>query len=448
VSRATLRARVAVLATAIALCGCGSTAAGTAPTRPNVVLIVLDDLGYGDLPSYGAKDVRAPNLERVAAEGVRLVDNYSSAPICSPTRAALMTGRYQARCGIEGNLVSIRKTGDEGLPVSETSVARMLKSNGYATGCFGKWHLGFKPQFGPIAHGFDEFFGVLDVADYWQHETKSGVPVLVDGTTPVDVPGYLTDLLTDRAVAFVDRHADEPFFLEVPYTAVHEPYQRPDDPADVRDRADWSAGTRADFVAVLERADAGVGRILDALAAHGLDRRTLVIVTSDNGATGEGSSGPLSGGKHLLEEGGIRVPALLRWPGVLPAGAVSTEVAITMDLTATILAATGTAPSRPLDGVDLLSALEGRTAAARRPLFWRTDCGREGPERAERDGPWKYLRVGATERLFDVATDPGEQRDMSAERPDLVATMRADVARWEAEMDATPKEMHVGCGSP
>lgn len=439
-------AAVALLATNLA-CAAHATAppsARAASPRPNVVFVLMDDLGYGDLPSYGATDVVAPNLERLAREGVRLTDNYASAPICSPTRAAFVTGRYQARCGIEGNLVSIVKYGDVGLPTSETSVARMLKASGYATGMFGKWHLGFEPQFGPNAHGFDEFFGVLDVADYYSHDTKSGVPILFDNTTRVDVPGYLTDLLTDRAVDFVDRHKGEPFFLEVPYTAVHEPYQRPDDPTDVRAKSDWSAGTRADYVAVLERADAGVGRILDALRRDGLDRDTLVIVSSDNGAVNQGSNGALAGGKHLLEEGGIRVPAIFRWPGVLPSGRVSAQPAITMDLTATILSATDTTPSRPLDGIDLLPILEGRAPQRQRELFWRTGCG-DQEERAVRSGVWKYLRVGETERLVDLASDPGETADVSAAHPDVLASLRTALARWEAVVDATPKEVHVSC---
>src|SRR5882762_10165190 len=265
-------------------------------TKPNVVLILMDDLGYGDIGSYGVKDARTPNLDRLAREGLRLTDAYANASNCSPTRAGLITGQYQQRYGIEWPLGAVAGDSARGLPATGASLPALLKANGYATGLIGKWHLGIKPEFGPNAHGFDEFFGFVSGAvDYYTHRRGDGTPDLYENTTPVDVPAYLTDEITRRAVNFVDRRANAPFFLEVAYNAVHWPFQPPDmptaedhdvprpgSPGDLRlyqGPNDSIPATRADYIRMLERADLGVGQVLRALERHGLATTTLVIFT-------------------------------------------------------------------------------------------------------------------------------------------------------------------------
>src|SRR6202162_1265963 len=343
-----------------------------ASSRPSVVLILLDDMGYGDIGSYGVKDARTPNLDRLAREGVRLTDAYANASNCSPTRTGLISGQYQQRYGIEWPLGSALGDSARGLPATGTSLPALLKKNGYATGLIGKWHLGFKPEFGPNAHGFDEFFGFVSGAvDYYTHRRGDGTPDLYENTTPVKIPTYLPDEITRRAVGFVDRHSPGPFFLEVAYNAVHWPFEPPDMPVSVRRGVPQPAAagdqslyqgpnasvpaTRGDYVRMLERADEGVGRILTALEQRGLTKNTLVIFTNDNGGEWLSRNAPLSNRKSTLWEGGIRVPLILRWPGHLPVNRSSPHVAITMDLTASILALTGsTIPATyKLDGVDL-----------------------------------------------------------------------------------------------
>ena len=414
-------------------------------SKPNVVVVMMDDLGYGDLGSYGAPDAKTPNIDQLAREGVRLTDAYANGPLCSPTRAALISGRYQQRFGIETAL-TLADTAI-GLPATGTSLPALLKANGYATALFGKWHLGFKREFGPRAHGFDEFFGFLEGAhDYY-------VGGLYEDTTLVQSHGYLTDEITDHSLNFITRHRDAPFFLEVAYNAVHWPFQPPNRPP--RDTAgrrgrglmqlpsDSVPATRADYVQMLERADAGVGRILAALERQGLTRNTLVIFTNDNGGEWLSRNAPFFHRKGSLWEGGIRVPLIMRWPGELPAGKTSAQIALTMDITASILAATGTKTSesyRP-DGIDILPALRGAVPIVERRVFWRA---LEKQQRAVRSGRWKLLREGNDAGhpgvdfaffLFDLATDPGERTDLAARRPDLVRSLWGLIQAWEKDVD-------------
>ena len=422
-----------------------------ASTRPSVVLILMDDLGYGDIGSYGVKDARTPNLDRLAREGVRLTDAYANASNCSPTRAGLITGQYQQRYGIEWPLGAVAGDSARGLPVTGATLPALLKKNGYATGLIGKWHLGVKPEFGPNAHGFDEFFGFVGGAvGYYSHRRGDGTPDLYENTKPVEVPTYLTDEITHRAVSFVDRHSTEPFFLEVAYNAVHWPFDVPDMPASARHDVPQSAAagdlrlyqspsaripaTRRDYVRMLERADEGVGQILAALELRGLTKNTLVIFTNDNGGEWLSRNAPLSNRKSTLWEGGIRVPLILRWPGHLPTNKSSAQVAITMDLTASILAATGaTIPTAyKLDGINLLPSLSGRSPGVERQLFWRIKRPRE--QRAVRSGRWKLVQDGNDFYLFDVSHDPGERNDLTAEHPELVRKLNAALDAWEKEV--------------
>jgi arylsulfatase A-like enzyme len=422
-----------------------------AQAPPNVVLIRVDDLGYGALGSYGSPDARTPNIDRLAREGVRLTDAYANGAVCTPTRAAFISGRYQQRAGLEWVLTGSPADRELGLPAAATSLPALLKAGGYATGLVGKWHLGWRPEFGPNAHGFDEFYGFLSGAhSYYTDQAEelragSGAPDLFENAKPVEATGYLTDEFTRRAVGFIARHAGRPFFLEVAYSAVHWPFDPPDlPPAEAGRRAarplrqmpdDTIPATRQDYVRMLERADRGVGEILAALDQRGLARNTLVIFTNDNGGEWLSRNAPLFHRKGTLWEGGIRVPLILRWPGALPAGRVSGQVAITMDLTASILAATGVRTPdgyRP-DGIDILPILRGEAPAAERRLFWRWNRP-DRRQRAVRSGQWKLLADANHLMLFDLGADPGERNDLAAGRPDLVAALERMLDQWEAEV--------------
>ena len=409
-----------------------------ASARPNVVLILMDDLGYGDIGSYGVPDAKTPNIDRLAREGVRFTDFYANGATCSPTRAGFITGRYQQYLGIEAPLGSIPGDSARGLPPSETSLPRLLKSAGYGTALIGKWHLGWKPEFHPNRHGFDEFYGFLSgFVDYFSNVGDFDRHDLYHNETPERDSTYLTDQLTARARAYIEQHRATPFFIEVSYNATHWPFQRPDHPADRRPIPTSHEGTRADYVAMLERADQGVGVVLATLDRLNLARNTLVIFTSDNGGEWLSRNAPLFHRKWTLWEGGIRVPAILRWPARLPAGVVSRQVGITMDLTATILAVAGANPPasyRP-QGIDLIAALEGGSEIER-TLYWRADT-RGLRQRAVRRGDWKYLRDGPNELLFDVSTDLGERNDVAASHPARLEEFRRLLAAWEANVDSS-----------
>ncbi len=431
-----------------------SQSTGALPSKTNVVLVITDDLGYGDIGSYGASDAKTPNLDRLARQGVRLTSAYANAAVCSPTRAALISGRYQQRVGIEWAL-STRRDLDRGLPVTGTSLPALLKNHGYTTGLVGKWHLGFKPEFGPNAHGFDEFFGFLSGAvDYYSHRRGDDEADLYENTKPATASGYLTDEITSHAASFIDRHAERPFFLEVAYNAVHWPFQppdlsasdprrqgppHPDEEGDLRLEQmpdDALRVTREDYVRILERADEGVGRILAALDRNGIAQNTLVIFTNDNGGEWLSRNAPFFHRKATLWEGGIRVPLILRWPGRLPAGKTSEQVAITMDLNASILAATDTslpAGYHP-DGLNILPSLTDQTPDVDRQLFWRI-MRTERQQKAVRSCRWKLLVDGGEYLLFDVVADPGERNDLAAEHADVVVALKAKLADWEKDVD-------------
>jgi arylsulfatase A-like enzyme len=417
----------------------GTPGAHTQSARPNIVLIIMDDLGYGDLGSYGVPDAKTPNIDRLAREGVKMTDFYANGANCSPTRAGLITGRYQQRVGIEMPLGAGGKADlSRGLLPTTTSLPALLKTAGYSTGLIGKWHLGWNAEFHPNRHGFDEFWGFMGGSvDYYNH-----VGELFHNADPVTSPAYITDELTAQARKFVEDHQRQPFFLEVAYSATHWPFQGPGLGEHERARPDiLHDGTRADYVAMLESADRGVGVILNTLDRLQLARNTLVIFTSDNGGEWLSRNAPLFHRKSTLWEGGIRVPALMRWPAQLPANITSTQVAMTMDLTASILAATGVkVPEsyRP-EGINLLQLLAERKTVER-TLFWRIQSPARD-QKAVRRGRWKYLQEGPlmsfvnAEFIFDVAQDPGERQNLVVERADLLPEFRKLVAEWEAEVD-------------
>ncbi len=423
-------------------------AAQSADRRPNVILIITDDAGYGDLGSYGATDVRTPNLDALAREGVRFTDFYANAPSCTPTRAGLITGRYQQRLKLEWPLgMQLPGDWDRGLAPTGHSLPQLLKDAGYATALVGKWHLGWKPEFSPNRHGFDYFFGFkAGFIDFYEHTNPDtpGGKDLFENDAAVDVPGYMTDLITDRSIRFIEQNARGPFFIDVAYNAPHWPYQVPDRPSVARDSArhltpfDDSTSTRADYVAMLERVDQGVGRILAAVERLGLRDNTIVIFTNDNGGEWLSRNAPLFHHKLSVWEGGIRVPTIIRWPGRLPAGQVTSQVGITMDLTASILAAAGVAlpATLRLDGIDLFPILEGRRPQVERTLFWRGDPRR--PQRAVRSGDWKLVADMGRPLLFNLRTDVGERENVVGSHPDVARRLRDLLEAWTREMDGPP----------
>lgn len=440
----------AALCAALALFHAPAPAQKGDSQRPNVVLIITDDVGYGDLGSYGAPDVRTPNIDRLARDGVRLTDFYANGATCTPTRAGLISGRYQQRFGLEQPLgAGGAVDAERGLSPTGRSLPQLLKNNGYATALVGKWHLGWKSEFSPTAHGFDYFFGFKSgYVDYYQHTAGANAPVkadLFENDRPVAAPGYMTDLITERSVRFIEQNAKRPFFLDVSYNAAHWPYQRPDEPSTARDAArhlgpfDEPTGTRADYVAMLERADEGVGRIIEALDKAGLRGNTLVIFTNDNGGEWLSRNTPLFHHKGSVWEGGIRVPAIIRWPVRIRAGRVSGQVGITMDLTASILAATGTPapPETRLDGVNLLPVLEGRAPEIERTLFWRVTGART--QQAVRSGEWKLLLDGGRPMLFNLRTDIGERNNLIGHRSDVARRLRPLLVAWQEDVDAEAK---------
>jgi arylsulfatase A-like enzyme len=412
-----------------------SWAAGPRPPhRPNVLLIMADDLGYGDLGVTGRTDYRTPVIDQLARAGVQLTQSYSAAPVCTPTRVALLTGRYPARSPV--GLHEPLTTHPIGLEPDPPTLGQLMKDAGYETALVGKWHLGTLPQFHPLRHGFDEFYGFLGAAaDYASHvDTESLESLFQDGTAPVRTEGYLTDLFTDRAVRIVSRNRSRPLFLNLQYNAPHWPWQAPGDPV-YPDSLRWRGGGSPEtYARMMESMDTGIGRVLEALHRRGLERDTLVIFTSDNGGERFSHMGPFSHGKMTLYEGGIRVAAMARWPGMIPAGTETDQVSVTMDWAATLLALAGAQAPRPapLDGIDLMPALTGGRAMNDRDLFWRIFQRRQ--QKALRSGDWKYLQTDAGEFLFDLAADAGEKHDRKADQPAILAQLKEKYAAWEREV--------------
>jgi arylsulfatase A-like enzyme len=409
------------------------------PSRPNVVFILADDLGWGDLSCYGRPDYRTPNLDLLASQGLRFTDAYSASAVCTPTRCAFITGRYPGRSKI-GLIEPLPATNHlVGLDPKLPTIASLLKANGYDTSLIGKWHLGFRPEWGPNAHGFDEFFGILAGAgDYHLHKNGLGRPDLYENLTPVERNGYLTDLLTERAVEYIKRRRTAPFYLSLHYTAPHWPWQdrKGGERVTFTDKtiepvSMAAGGSLKLYAAMMRSLDEGVGRVMKALKAAGLDGNTLVIFTSDNGGERFSFQWPFSGDKGDLLEGGIRVPAIVRWHGVVPANRLTRQMAITMDWTATILAAAETraAEEYPLDGINLLPVIKGTSPVEDRSFFWRIYN-----QDAVRQGKWKYLRNGARRQLFDLSVDQREQADFSTKHPHVLDRLAAEFAAWDKQM--------------
>ncbi|MBM3851898.1 MAG: N-acetylgalactosamine-6-sulfate sulfatase [Verrucomicrobia bacterium] len=415
-------------------------AAAPGPLRPNFVVILADDMGYGDTSVNGGS-IKTPQLERLAAQGRRFTDFHSSGNVCSPTRAGLLTGRYQQRAGIDGVVYATpnHPAYFSGLQPIEATLPELLKSAGYSTALFGKWHLGYFPRYNPLHHGFDEFRGyVSGNVDYHSHLDNQGRPDWWNGLKLESAEGYSTHLITQYAEEFLRRRHERPFFLYVAHEAVHDPYQGPHDAAQ---RARGGAKTKADrrpvaevYRAMMAELDRGVGVILDTLEATGQAANTFVFFFSDNGANRNGSNGGLRGFKGSDWEGGHRVPAIAWWPGRIKPG-VSDQLAISLDLMPTMLAFAGLAAptARPLDGMSLTSHLLENQPLPPRQLFWNG--------RAMRDGPWKFIVDAGQPHLFNLQSDLGEKNNLAAQEPERVQRMLARLEEWKADVDrdATPQ---------
>jgi arylsulfatase A-like enzyme len=406
---------------------------------PNILYIVADDMGYGDLSITGRRDYATPVLDQLARDGVLCTQAYSSAPVCSPTRVAFMTGRYPARHPL--GLLEPLTTEPIGLDPDPPTLPALLKRAGYETALIGKWHLGLLAAYHPLRHGFDEFYGFLGAAaDYASHRDyrTHAVSYFQDGDQPSTDKGYLTDLFSDRAAQYVSRRRSRPFFLSLQYNAPHWPWQGPGDPQ-YPDTVHASTGGSPETYAVMMRSlDQGVGRVLEALRRSGLERDTLVVFTSDNGGERFSHMGPFRNGKLTVWEGGVRVAMAARWPGEIPAGSQSAQVAATFDLTATAVALAGAKPDprAPLDGIDLLPALKGAPPRPR-DLFWR--LAHRNDQKALRSGDWKYLvDEQHVEHLFDLAHDPGEARDLARDERPVLERLRTRYAAWEATVLPPP----------
>jgi len=427
-------------------------------TRPNLIFIVADDLGYADLGCYGGRDARfgpvSPVLDALAVRGIRFTQGYANSPVCSPTRFALMTGRYQYRLrGAAEEPIASKARGNAalGLPPQHPTLPSLLRSAGYRTALIGKWHLGFAPYFGPLQSGYEEFFGPMSGGvDYFSHCDSSGRHDLWQGEAEHWQEGYLTDLLSDHVVRYVaGAPQDQPFFISLHYTAPHWPWETRDDSAKaptIKDNLfDLASGNIHTYRRMIHHMDEGIGRIMAALEARGTADNTLVVFTSDNGGERFSDNWPLVGGKMDLTEGGIRVPWIAHWPALIEPGGVSAQQCLTMDWSATMLAAAGVAADAayPLDGVSLLPVLHNPGHQFHRPLHWRM---KHRGQRALRDGDWKYLQVDGHEYLFNIPADERERANLAPHEPARLAAMRADWERWNASMPAIPEEAIVSLG--
>ena len=392
-------------------------------------------MGYGDLSSYGRKDYNTPHLDHLATQGVKLTNAYAAAPVCTPTRTAFLTGKYPARTpvGLLEPLTPVKRDSAFGITADMVTVSSLLKKAGYETALVGKWHLGFSSHQTPLQNGFDYFFGIKSGgADYIAHRNSVGAHDLFENDQPAFMKGYLTDIFESKVVDFLEKDHTKPFFLSIQFNAPHWPWQGPNDPPYPDTMRLQTGGDAKTFAAMMTSLDNSIGRILKTLDRRGLTQNTLVIFTSDNGGERFSQMGPLSKGKFTLWEGGIRVPAFVRWPGKIKPGTVSDQMVITMDWTALILGAANAANDVQLDGFDLTPVFTGEMKAVPRLFFWRTT--QRTKHAAVRDGDWKYLKDEKGEYLFHIVNDPGEQSDVKAQHADKFEALKRKYADWEKQM--------------
>jgi arylsulfatase A-like enzyme len=401
---------------------------------PNIIYIMADDLGYADLSSYGHKDYQTPNLDKLASQGMKFVNAYAAAPLCTPTRTALITGRYPARTpvGLIEPLTGTPSDSAEGLIPAFTSLPALMKAAGYETALIGKWHLGSLDRHSPTKNGYDYFFGIRSgAADYISHKGLLRTPDLFENDSILSVKGYLTDMFSQKAIDYVRQKHTKPFFLSLHYNAPHWPWQGPGDKP-YEDSVDFrKGGSKATYAAMMKSLDDGIGKLMLALQDTNLAANTLVIFTSDNGGERFSDNGILARAKGHLWEGGIRVPAFVRWPGKIKPGQVTREIVVTMDWTATVLAAGGAKPDPefPLDGESLIPVLEGIDTKKNRTLYWRAT--QRVQQKAMRMGDWKYLQDEKGEYLFNLANDEEEKKDRKEEQPEVFRQLKKMYAAWE-----------------
>jgi len=424
---------------------CAGAQAAEGPNRPNVLVILVDDLGYGDLSSYGAKDLRSPSVDRLAAAGMRFDSFYANCPVCSPTRASLLTGRYPDLVGVPGVIRTHPQNSWGYLSPGAVLLPVVLKKAGYETAMVGKWHLGLESPNTPTERGFDFFKGFLGdmMDDYYTHR-RHGINYMRDGTKEIDPAGHATDLFTRWACEYLrNRRGDRPFFLYLAYNAPHTPIQPPAEwVAKVKKRQPGIDEKRAKLVALIEHMDAGIGQVLDTLRKTGLEKNTLVVFSSDNGGQLRvgANNGPLRDGKQSMYEGGLKVPTVAAWPGKIAPGGRSDRIALTMDIFATVLEAAGAKVERAIDGVSFLPTLLGEDQpAVKRDLFFSR---REGGMRyggktihAVRRDDWKLVHNSPWEpmELYNLRDDPLEKTNLAGKNVqkfhELAAALRGYIQR-------------------
>jgi arylsulfatase A-like enzyme len=406
--------------------------------RPNIILIMADDLGYGDLGCYGSDRINTPELDKLAAEGMKFTDFHSNGSVCSPTRAALLTGRYQQRSGIEGVVFARGDTRQTGMDVEEVTIADYLKNVGYKTGIVGKWHLGYRIDYNPVYQGFDHFRGyVSGNVDYHSHVDNTGIPDWWYNLEKVEEDGYVTDLITQHALDFIHENQNDPFFLYIAHEAPHEPFQGRNDKADRFPGADFDyQGSVKDkeraFKEMIEVMDEGVGRIIQKLRELKLDGNTLVIFCSDNGGLrGYANNGNLRGNKGSLWEGGHRVPAIAWWPGYIKPGSTTNETVLSMDFFPTIvnLSKSQLEPGVMFDGVDLTQLLINEEALPERTVFWKYR-----DQKVARDDNWKLLVNKDSTFLFDLNKDLSEKANLINIQPGKAEQLKTALDAWEDEV--------------
>lgn len=433
ISRRTLLRSAAIGAAALAS-GSGKLLSEPGQTPPNIVFILADDLGYADIACYGRPDLRTPNIDRLASRGTRLLQAYANSAVCSATRTALITGRYQDRLDI--GLDEPLAGRDTGLPPIHPTLPSLLRKTGYGTTLLGKWHLGLLPKYGPLQSGYDHFYGFRRGAvDYFTHSND-----LWDEDVRIDEVGYLTDLLGNHAVKVINGYAKagRPFLLSLHFNAPHWPWEGPGDEAESRRLhgqrlKDFDGGSQKTYQQMIGDLDLQVGRVLDALHASGVAENTIAIFTSDNGGERFADVWPFTGRKTELLEGGLRIPAIISWPARVAMGQSSNQVAISMDWLPTLLAAAGAEPDSayPSDGINLLPFLaEGATPIPRK-LFWRYKAN---AQHAVRDGDMKYLKILDNTFLFNVVEDPMERANLKERMPDVYSRLIAEWGAWNATM--------------
>ena len=430
--------------------------------RPNIIYIVADDLGFADLGCYGGRPAGfgpvSPNIDALAAGGLRLTDGYSNSPVCSPTRFAMITMRYQYRLrgGMEEPINSKAKGNPRlGLPPEIATLPSLLRDAGYSTALVGKWHLGYPPDFGPQRSGYDEFYGIMaGGVDYFSHRSGLGDHDLFEGEASRHDVGYLTDLLSRRACSYVERRAADaragkPFFLSLHYTAPHWPWETRDD-AHLAELVKGNlfhldGGNVETYRRMIHHMDEGIGWLVESLKREGLLEDTLIVFTSDNGGERFSDNWPHVGGKMDLTEGGIRVPWVAHWPRGIQPGRTSAQHCMTMDWSATMLELGGAKPDPrwPIDGVSIAPVLRDPQATFERPLYWRMN---HRGQRALRHGDWKYLRVDGNDYLFNIAQDARERANLARREPDRLAAMREDWESWAATVPEIPDDASVSLG--